>query len=165
MLKSAMLSNYRQQLYFDCGQSQPIYTGLPYESESGLYLSQGKNTFIPEVMNMEGDMYINTNGEIQEPGHYLLKNRRSDSTLANLSFNTSRSESDTRTLNEEEFKKLAADLHIETFEGSAEKLAAEFTKNQKGTSLWKWCIIFVLIFLLIEILLIRFFKNHAKLPA
>lgn len=165
LLKSAMLSNYRKQLYFDCGQNQPIYTGLPYESESGLYLAKGKNTFIPEVINMDGEMFINTNGEIQEPGHYELRNRKSDSTLVNLSFNINRSESDTRTLSDDELEKTASDFHIETFEGSAEKLASEFTKLQKGTPLWKWCIIFVLIFLLIEILLIRFFRTHAKLPA
>ncbi len=165
LLRSAMLSNYRKQLYFDCGQNQPIYTGLPFESESGLYLSKDKNTFIPEVMNIEGDMFINTNGEIQEPGHYHLKNKRSDSTLIDLSFNINRNESDTRTLSEEELEKTASGLHVETFEGSPEKLASEFTKTQKGTSLWKWCIIFVLIFLLFEILLIRFFKNNAKLPA
>jgi hypothetical protein len=165
LLKSAMLSNYRQQLYFDCGQSQAIYTGLPYESESGLYLSKDKNTFIPEVINTDGEMFINTNGEIQEPGHYQLKNRRSDSSLVNLSFNINRSESDTRPMDDDEFEKTASDLRVVTFDGSAEKLASEFTKTQKGTPLWKWCIIFVLFFLLIEILLIRFFRTHAKLPA
>lgn len=165
MLKSAMLSNYKSQLYFDCGQDNAIYTGLTYEAESGLYLSKDKQTFIPEVINNEGEMYINTNGEILEPGHYALKNRKSDSTLADLSFNISRSESDTRTLDDEAFEHNASVLGIETFEGSAEKLASEYTKIQKGVSLWKWCITFVLIFLLIEILLIRFFKRDAKLPA
>jgi len=165
LLKSAMLSNYRKQLYFDCGLIQPIYTGLPYESESGLYLSKDKNTFIPEVINMDGDLFISTNGEIQEPGHYGLKDKKSDSTFIDLSFNINRGESDTRTLSDDEFEKMAEVLQIETFKGSPEKLASEFTKNQKGISLWKWCIIFVLIFLLIEILLIRFFKNNAKLPA
>jgi uncharacterized membrane protein YobD (UPF0266 family) len=143
LLKSAMLSDYRQQLYFDCGSSQPIYTGLPFEAESGLYLAKDKNTYIPEVINTDGEMFINTNGEIEIPGHYQLKNRRSDSTLASLAFNINRDESDTRTYTEDEFTAMAASFN----------------------SLWKWCIIFVLIFLLIEILLIRFFRTHAKLPA
>ncbi|HEY1047491.1 MAG TPA: BatA domain-containing protein [Bacteroidia bacterium] len=165
LMKSAMLGNYRTALYQSCGESNGIATGLPYENETGIRLISGQNIFVPEVMNRDGEMVLNTNGEISSPGQYELRNKTSDSVLSYLSFNINRNESDTRVIEENEFEKLSSNFGINTFEGSAEKLSAEFSKTRKGVSLWKWCIIFVLIFLMIEILLIRFFRNNAKLPA
>jgi hypothetical protein len=165
LLKSAMMGSYKTPLYYACGETKPIFSGLNFESETGISLKGNKTAYVPEVINMDGEMILNTNGEIETPGHYDLLNKKSDTALAFLSFNINRNESDTRTLTDEAFSKSSQNLQAETFDGSAEKLSAEFTKSQKGISLWKWCIIFVLFFLLIEILLIRFFRNNAKLSA
>ena len=165
MMKSAMLGSYRTTLYHSCGDLKNIMTGLPYLNETGIQLKSEKSTLMPEVINMGGEMALNTNGEIENAGHYELIDQKQDSILSYLAFNINRSESDTRTLDDESFSGAIEDLQIEGFEGSSEKLAAEFSKSQKGIGLWKWCIIFVLFFLLIEILLIRFFRNNAKLSA
>lgn len=165
LLKSAMMGSYKTPLYYQCGETKPVYTGLPFETETGISLKGQQSAYVPEVINMDGEMILNTNGSIEKAGHYDLLSKKSDTALASISFNTNRNESDTRTLNDEAFGKLTENFKAESFEGSAEKLSAEFTKSQKGISLWKWCIIFVLFFLLIEILLIRFFRNHAKLSA
>ena len=165
LLKSAMMGSYKTPLYYACGETKPIFSGLNFESETGISLKGNKNAYVPEVINMDGEMILNTNGEIETPGHYDLLTKKSDTALAFLSFNINRNESDTRTLTDDAFGKSSQNIQAETFDGSAEKLSAEFTKSQKGISLWKWCIIFVLFFLLIEILLIRFFRNNAKLSA
>ncbi|MFM6982846.1 MAG: vWA domain-containing protein [Chitinophagaceae bacterium] len=165
LLKSAMMGSYKTTLYYQCGETKPIYTGLPYTNESGISLKGPKTAYVPEVINMDGEMILNTNGEIETAGHYDLLDKKSDTALASISFNINRNESDTRTLTEQAFNDVTKNFKVETFEGSSEKLSAEFTKSQKGISLWKWCIIFVLFFLLIEILLIRFFRNNAKLSA
>jgi hypothetical protein len=47
---------------------------------------------------------------------------------------------------------MATQNGAQLFSGSAEKLSAEYAASLKGTPFWKWCIIFVLFFLLIEIL-------------
>lgn len=165
MLKSAMLGSYKNDLYMICGETKSIFSGLPFETESGISLKSGNNTFVPEVINMDGEMFLNTNGEIESPGQYQLVRSGNPEPLAFLSFNLSRTESDTRTLDNETFEKLLRENNIENFTGSAEQLSAEFHKSEKGTGLWKWCISFALLFLLIEILLIRFFRNNAQLPA
>ncbi len=165
LLKSSMLGAYKTPLYYSCGDSKPFETGLPFETESGISLKGQKDAYIPEVINIDGEMLLGTNGEIDAAGHYDLLSKKSDTALAFISFNTNRNESDTRTLSEDEFNTTTQNFSVEKFEGSSEKLSAEFIKSQKGISLWKWCIIFVLFFLLIEILLIRFFRNNAKLSA
>jgi hypothetical protein len=91
--------------------------------------------------------------------------KSSDTLLSYLSFNLDRNESDPRNVNDDKYQLTINELGIKSFEGSSEKLYSEFNKAQKGTELWKWCIIFALIFLFLEIILIRFLKNHAKLPA
>lgn len=164
-LRSAMLSAYRNPLYYDCADATNIYTGLPFESESGIRLQGEKTSFVPEVINIEGRMHLNTNGEISTAGHYALFNKNSDSAITDMSFNISRTESDTRTLSEEEFNTISSEYGISKYEGAAEQLASELNKMQKGTVLWKWCILFSLLCLLIEILLIRFFRNNVKLSA
>lgn len=163
MLKSSMLGNYRTDLYQSCGSTESISTGLPYLTEKNIQLKMAETVQIPEVINSEGEMWLNTNGEIEKPGHYEL--RSSDTLLSYLSFNLDRNESDPRSVSDDKYKQTIEELGIQSFEGSSEKLYSEFNKAQKGTELWKWCIIFALIFILLEILLIRFFKNHAKLPA
>jgi hypothetical protein len=57
------------------------------------------------------------------------------------------------------------DNNIEYIDQTVESFNSNFKNIKKGQQLWKWCITFVLLFLLIEILLIRFFKPHAKLSA
>lgn len=165
LIKSAMLGAYRSNLYQLCASTAPIGTGLPYETETGITLKSEKTVLVPEVINSDGEMLLNTNGETETQGHYDIMKKDLESPIGSIAFNINRNESDTRTLNNEEFEKQSQDFGIDIFEGSAEKLSAEFTKNRKGISLWKWCITFVLFFLLIEILLIRFFKTNAKLSA
>ncbi|MCC6818040.1 MAG: BatA domain-containing protein [Bacteroidia bacterium] len=165
LIKSAMMGKYKSELYQICASNVPIFTGLPFEMESGISLISKKTSFVPEVINNNGEMTLNTNGEIESPGHYNLLIKNNDTAISSIAFNLSRNESDTRTLDDDEFSQICFENSISEFTGSSEKLSSEFNKNLKGTNLWKWCIIFVLFFLLIEILLIRFYKTNAKLPA
>jgi len=165
LLKAAMLMQYDAPLYFQCAQIESIATGLPYISERGITLQLGNSRFMTEVINIDGELFLNTNGEIGQAGDYQAMLNNSDSTLLGLSFNMNRKESDTRTFSESELENMATQNGAQLFSGSAEKLSAEYAASLKGTPLWKWCIIFVLFFLLIEILLIRFLKPHAKLSA
>ena len=160
-----MMNLYKNPLYYSCADLNDIYTGLPFEQESGVRLLGKKTSLIPEVINRDGALYLNTNGEITVPGHYQLRAKNADSSAADLSFNNVRTESDTRSLSNEAFDKICENFKINHFEGSAEKLGAEINKLEKGIPLWKWCILFSLICLLFEILLIRFFRNNVKLSA
>lgn len=81
----------------------------------------------------------------------------SESTLSSVAFNYSPLESDLRQLNSDELK--------ESFAGSVDIINAtdqnDFTSSVKnkyiGQPLWKYAVMLALIFLLVEVLLIRFF--------
>lgn len=165
LMKSAMLSSYHSTLYYQCGQTENIATGISFDTEKGIVLKSGNNSFIPEVINTNGEIFLNTNGEIEQAGWYKLHRNIQDSALMSLSFNMNRIESDTRTFSDAELENMASKNGARLYSGSAENLEAEYSASIKGTPLWKWCIILVLFFLLIEILLIRFLKPNAKLSA
>lgn len=163
LLKMAMLSKQKTALYQIIGKTETIYTGLKYKSENTLVLKNEETTIVPEVLNINGDLFLGETSELKTPGHYFLKQKNKDSALLSLGFNLNRIESDTRLMTNDELTKMCSPFQINTYFDSSEKFASEYLKLKKGTSYWKWCIIFVLIFLIIEILLIRFYKPNAKL--
>lgn len=164
-LRASMLAAYQMPLYHLCNATNNIETKLPYAGDQSFKLAHPKYQMMPEVINNSGLMSLNTNGEIKIAGAYKLMSKESDSALLALAFNYDRSESDTRTLNEQAFEDLAERLGAKSYIGTADALEAQLSKLENGRPLWKWCILFSLLCLLIEILLIRFFKNHVKLSA
>ena len=164
-LRAAMLAAYQLPLYYLCNTLANIETGLPYQAEQALSLQHPNYQMMPEVINNNGQLCLNTNGEIKTAGIYQLKSKQSDNQLLALAFNFDRTESDTRALSDKAFDELTESLSIKSYLGSAEALQAQLSNIENGKPLWKWLILFSLLCLLIEILLIRFFKNHVKLSA
>ncbi len=162
MLKTAINNQQKGNLYQIIGNNEPIYTGLNYESEQNLFLAKEQNKIVPEFINKNGELFIGETSEIKIPGHYELQKKGKDTALLNIAFNINRTESDTRMLSNDEIKEMAEQFNIQYYFESAEQFSSEYLKIKKGSSLWKWCIFFVLFFLLIEILLIRFFQPHVK---
>lgn len=74
-----------------------------------------------------------------------------DQKISTLSFNYSRKESDLQYLDIAQFKNVTLFDSVQTY--------LETTNDAREiTSLWKWFVIFALIFLALEMLLIKFFK-------
>jgi hypothetical protein len=165
MIKMGLLNQLKSSLYHQIGQMEPISTGLPYQSDKDLVLVNPKEQIVPGILNKDNELYLTDLYELTQAGHYQLKNKNSDSIRAYLSFNYDRSESDTRTIESNEMETFCKDNNIEYIDQTVESFNSNFKNIKKGQQLWKWCITFVLLFLLIEILLIRFFKPHAKLSA
>ena len=164
-LRAAMLAAYQLPLYYQCNTLANIETGLPFQAEQSLILQHPNYQMMPEVINNNGQLCLNTNGEIKTAGSYNLSTKQADTKLMALAFNFDRSESDTRALSDQAFDELTERLGVKSYLGSAEALQAQLSKLENGKPLWKWLILFSLLCLLIEILLIRFFKNHVKLSA
>ena len=165
LLKLAMLGQHHTNLYYQCGQTEPIGTDIKFENEVKLSIYSNQYSQIPEQKNLDGKLFINTNGEIENAGNYQLKNIPTNQDMMSISFNYNRNESDIKTLSDSELQTQADKYNAELFNQSADKLSAKVSIENKGQPLWKWCIIFVLLFLLIEILLILFFKTNAKITA
>jgi len=121
-------------------------------------VKQGQS-IIPEVKQEEGSTLLYMADRLQETGIYDLK--KQDSTVAVIAFNDNRSESDLSYLSGSELSALVPRAATVLASGKA-SLKSMVTESNFGLQLWKLCIILALIFLGVEIALIRFFKTDRQ---
>jgi hypothetical protein len=119
--------------------------------------NQSKAEFIPEQRILGAKVLLTPGTQVEHAGWYRLT-LRSDSTLAEYAFNYDRRESDLRYRSAET---LAEDLPA-NMKVLAENAEANFTQvvdeQNQGVVLWRWCIVFALLFLALEVLFLRLWK-------
>ncbi|MBC6109920.1 BatA domain-containing protein [Pedobacter fastidiosus] len=159
------------RLALNGGQEQKLYSSLGNDNAlTSKQISLGKNQTlkltsknfeaIPEVRQAGGKTIIYTADQIKTAGFYNLE--LADSLLAVYSFNNSRTESDLHYLSKTELDHLAEKSNLKIFDTDKDAVKLIAGGNKIGQTLWKLCLILSLIFIAIEILLIRFFNNPKK---
>lgn len=115
------------------------------------------NEFIPEQRILGSKVLLTPGPQIRDAGWYSL-GLRADSTLAEYAFNYDRQESDLRYRNPETLgEELPKNIKV-----LAENAEANFTQvvdeQNQGVVLWRWCVVFALLFLALEVLFLRLWK-------
>lgn len=120
------------------------------------HISNGDQDIIPSQRAVGNQYILNLNKNVEQAGIYqaYLPGGK-DSTALGINYN--RAESNMSFWDINDLKKKTT-LKNANWLAPNEQAGAEVNSLEKGTPLWKVCIIFALIFLLIEILLIRFLK-------
>ena len=143
------LSVTPDQLYFVLGGEQEITVQASLEKDEILKLSSPSTSFIPRQQSFQNSVKFFLNGLPGDPGHYqVLKDSLN---LKTLSFNLNRSESIM------EYSDLKASENVQVFQNIPAVFQKLESQNEVDT-LWKWFVIFALIFLLTEMLILKFFK-------
>ena len=96
---------------------------------------------------------------MEDAGWYQLN--RQVSTYALLAFNYDRRESDPAVWTSEELENATLDWPEnarQQYVGERSQLAGMLQKDSLGRSFWKLCILLTLLFVLIEVLLLKFWK-------
>lgn len=119
--------------------------------------AQNNPEFIPEQRIIGAKVMLTPGRAIQEAGWYQL-GLQPDSTIAEFAFNLDRKESDLSYLADEALSsRLAPNMKI-----LSENAEANFTQvvdeQNQGIVLWRWCIVFALLFLALEALFLRLWK-------
>ncbi|MDB5150268.1 MAG: hypothetical protein JWQ57_4288 [Mucilaginibacter sp.] len=156
LFRMALLSGHDQPLFYTLGTDENFEVPPVQTTEKQLLkLTKGDQSIIPDVKQQEGGTLLYVSDQLRDPGIYSL--RKQDSTLATLAFNDNRAESDMSYLTATDLEKLLPNAKplLTAGNGSLKSVVAE---SNFGTQLWKLCIILALIFLLAEILLIKFYK-------
>ena len=141
---------YRLRLAVDSGRST-----ADGEQEQGN--RQQSSEFIPEQRILGSKVLLTPGTQVRDAGWYQLS-LRADSTLAEYAFNYDRRESDLRYSSPETLaESLPANMKV-----LAENAEANFTQvvneENQGIVLWRWCLIFALLFLALEVLFLRLWK-------
>ena len=127
-----------------------VLTQLPQDNILSLEnIIQSENTVIPLQRSYANKVTISTKEFPETAGNYQIKNK--DSVLQNVSYNYNRQESNMRYITES--PKEGVQYHT-----SVSNLFDEFKELDNIQSLWKWFVIFALLFLLMEMLILKYFK-------
>ncbi|MFD2513347.1 BatA domain-containing protein [Pontibacter locisalis] len=159
MFKMA-ITGYKQeqQLSYSLGSGT---IQIPVENaasaKEGVYeLSQDSLSFIPEQQVRGGKLYFNVPGTMDRAGFYTLSWQGKP--VATLAFNYGTEESRLDQYSPDELRALVSNAkNVKVYDyGDAFSVKGEFEKRYFGVKLWKYCLILCLLFLMVEIALIRF---------
>jgi hypothetical protein len=137
------------QLYYSIGKPNTIAVNAILSQDDILTLSSGKTSVIPLQKTYSKSVVLETNDYPNTAGILNVKNK--SEFLQNLSFNYNRKESN---LNYHDIQSVT-DISVNN------SLASTINDIKSSTTinaLWKWFVIFALVFLIIEILLLKYLK-------
>ena len=79
-----------------------------------------------------------------------------------VAFNDNRLESDMHYIPSSDLQKIFGKKSITILDSKSDSVMSDFVAKNNGTELWKLCLILSIVFLAIEILLIRFYNIHKQ---
>ncbi len=159
IFKMAIYNSNKERLAYSIGKDKSIEINDIKSSDKGLIKIVGNQTeFIPKQLNTDSGLKIFVSDEITKSGIYNVE--INNNIIRKIAFNYDRTESDLNYVSDKEIKKDFKEK-INYFGKDSDNI--NFTElidsKQRGVELWKWAIILALLFLAIEILLLRFWKN------
>lgn len=134
-------------------------------SEGAMTLTNGKGDFelIPDIRSNGGHNYMLPHSQIMEAGNYWLSTQNEKQPIEGLSFNFCSKESQMEFLSRSELAKQLRDNNLkdcDLIKNAEKNLETIIRQNNEGTPLWRWCIVLSLLFILIEIFLLRSPRKH-----
>ncbi len=161
MYQAAFLSLRDSRLFYTIGKDQFLETNkISLSANQSLKLKKGNFEAIPDVRSSEIGTRLFVSDQIREKGIYRLL--KGDSILSVFAFNDSRLESDLSYLSKDELSKKLPDNRLEIFSPGKASIQNSIKAVNNGVQLWKLCLILALVFLAVEILLVRFYKTRIK---
>lgn len=162
VLRMSELSRPSGAISYNLGRETAIPAGSRIPADQEVFTVEsmdGKLSFIPDYASIEGRGFIFVRDHIEEAGHYMLK--LGETVAAGLAFNYPRTES---ALDYYSGAQLRDQLDARGMQDTAvldktgDALEASLLQLESGQKLWKWLILLALLFLLVEILLLKFWK-------
>lgn len=137
------------RLFYTIGKQNTIEIPTELGKDEVLHLQNNEEDFIPQQQRFSKKVMINTGDLPEKSGTYqILKKGES---VGHISFNYDRAE------NSMNFADMSTIKGAEVRQNVAKFFTNEINKNQISR-LWKWFVIFALIFLLIEVAILKFLK-------
>jgi len=158
LFKTLLLSVPSSQPTLFIGNNSDIKIPSSLQTNDVLHLinSDTKTDIIPEFKTTNDGTLINLTG-IEQAGFYQLKNLN-DSTLSIIALNYNRKESNLKAFSDDELRSVYGNgkfKSVEVVNPTGSGLTKFVKQYSSGISLWKYCILATLLFLIAETLLLR----------
>lgn len=136
-------------LYYTLGRENVVDVQTSLTQDAVLTISNSGEEFIPLQQTSNNKVRLTTDEFPTKAGIYSVKNQNVE--LQQISYNFSRNESDLQYHN-------MASVYPENTHATVAQFFEELKNEQSVASLWKWFVIFALVFLGIEMLILKFVK-------
>jgi len=157
MYKIAMQSYQNKvNMAYTLSDKNIVYRAADQINKEIFKLVKDSIAYIPEQQIREGNLVFSVPSDVNEAGFYTLT--KGDKPEAVFAFNLPKSESELNFYSTEELKTLTQDTQNVHVLDVDDELSIKnlFDQENRGTQLWKYCLILCLLFALLEVLLIRF---------
>lgn len=154
----AMYQKNKPSLYYTIGEQKMI--GIKQDKLQKfniLKLKSSDNEFFPESRFIGNQIYLNPQNTLNKEGIYTIYKDDLPTEEA-LAFNYNRKESDLDFLSIDEIEQKFKYSKFTILNIKQSNIGNQVKQVKDGILLWKWCIILTLLFLLAEVLIIRFMK-------
>lgn len=162
MYKIALLSRLTPALSYQIGGSSSINTGnigLGGEDVFHLINENAKVDVIPQHRSDPGGTIIDIPDGLSQAGNYNLHFNEKVISVISLNYNRKESPLEANSLDElNKTIETARLINFNTIAPDKPDLTKSLLETNEGLRFWKWCIVFALLFLLVEILLLKFLK-------
>ena len=145
------------QLYYRT-TDQNVVLKSPASAITQVQVQKDSISWLPIQNIREGEIILDLPDEIQSSGFYDVT--QGDSVIASLAINYGRGESDCSSISKQELLAWGdgvKNIHILDAVNQID-FSDELKSLRDGKPLWKYCIILALLFLMVEVLLLRFLK-------
>ena len=162
LIRMAEFSQPTSRLSYMLGREEAIeLRNVAMESEETFRIQSinGDMEIIPEHRNAGNQIEVFAHSDLTQAGNFLLT--RAGNAIRPLAFNFDRAESHNETISIEEFEQKISDQNLTNWsvlETELESIGAEANAIEGSHKYWLSLIIWALIFLAIEILLIKFWR-------
>ncbi len=137
------------ELYYNLGQENQYEVKTNLQKDGVLSLEKDELRFIPRQQTFNDKVIIKTGERPNVAGIYTIMN--GEDRLKNISYNYNREESNLI------YQDIATDTNLNV-DTSITNVFQKLKSDTKINALWKWFVIFALILLIIEMLILKYFK-------
>jgi hypothetical protein len=137
------------KLYYTVGNRTTIAINKQLAKDEVLTISNIQTSFIPLQQTLQNSVKITTTNQPIEAGFYQINQQKN--ILKNIAFNYSRKESLLNFLD-------TSTIDTKTFSTSVKNTLENINNENKIQWLWKWFLVLAIVSLLVEILILKFFK-------
>jgi hypothetical protein len=141
---------------YTIGIDEALEISLPPLRGDVSFKMKGPQEFIPSISRLGSKVVLNLHHQINEHGIYSLVSNE-DQDIYVFAFNYDRRESDPKSYNASELTAMYPSYQVMDYSLNLE-LASIISQQTKGRVLWRLALIIGLLFILAEILLLRFWK-------
>jgi hypothetical protein len=162
LLRIALLSGPSQGLYYICGSNEPIIVQNDSTNDKIIYkikLDNADFEIIPEIRNQGFGLQLFPHQQISKAGIYSVL--REDQLIAKVAYNNNRKESDLSSYNPTQIDQYLRQTQLKFFsllKDGKVPVSKQLSEIRQGTPLWRIFVILTLLFIAIEIAIIRFVK-------